>query len=165
MQGPEAPSATFIVMAVALSVVSAIVGLLLVRLFSPDASRSQAALLRRWCAAAAPAKMARALEGWALPVVCQPHRKLPEEGGAGAQWSYGCQVHLWTPVVPCYQCTRPLHLSPNLRNEIVRCSAQRWLTSVDTELQAALVCMHHPWHFPQACCSSLDRLHWPQSPH
>ena len=33
MQGPEAPSATFIVMAVALSVVSAIVGLLLVRLF------------------------------------------------------------------------------------------------------------------------------------
>ena len=43
MQGPEAPSASFICMAVALSVVSAIVGLL-VRLLSPDASRSQAAL-------------------------------------------------------------------------------------------------------------------------
>ena len=57
--------------------------------------------------AAAPASLACALEGWALLVVCYPPRKLPKEAGAGAQWSYGCQVHFWTPVVPFYQRARP----------------------------------------------------------
>ena len=82
--------------------------------------------------AVAPASLACALEGWALLVVCHPHRKLPKEAGARAQWSYGCQVQFWTPVVPLLPVREALALSPNLRSETARCSAQSWLISVDT---------------------------------